>query len=101
MYYQEYSTGGVIPNASERVTAISTRRIYCPIVHELHPCMFKGVKVFVPSNAEEYLDAVFGTNWKTPIKNWTTADSKLDLVPVDMPAYVIGLEVARKIASST
>jgi len=99
MYYQEYSTGGLIPDASERVAAISARRIYCPIVNELHPCMFKGVQVLVPSNAEEYLDAVFGTNWKTPIKNWTTADSKLDLVPVEVPAYVIGLEVAHEVAS--
>ena len=31
---------------------------------------FKNMKVSVPSFSEDYLEYVYGANWKTPIKNY-------------------------------
>lgn len=96
MWYQEYSTGGYIPGLDDRVAALKCRRIYFPAVSALKKVAFKGLMVNIPENTEEYLTAVYGDNWRTPIKGWTTADSKLDMEVIESPAYVIGLNASRR-----
>ena len=31
---------------------------------------FSGLNVFIPINFEEYLEDIYGVNWRTPIKNY-------------------------------
>ena len=42
---------------------------------------FHGIKINVPSNSEQYLEYIYGSNWRTPIKKfnwWKTKNLKND-----------------------
>lgn len=93
MWYQEYSTGGVIPSPGDSVDVIETIRVYRPVVREIEKYFDASFVVPIPKNAVELLEVTYGESWQTPIPNWRADHADTKLAPrskVKTASHVIG-----------
>lgn len=52
-----------------------------PPIQGTVPVEKEGAFYFIPENTEEYLAAVYGENWRTPISGWTHYESPAVTIP--------------------
>lgn len=96
MWYQVYTTGGVIPSPNECTDAITTTRVYRPLVGELEKYSDGKLIVPIPKNAVELLEVTYGESWQKPVVNWSAnrvnyVDLKLaPRINIQTVSHVIG-----------
>ena len=89
-----FSTGGFYPKANERAVALSTTRSIFPQLGGVKAIDLFNMKIPIPDNPEEMLEAMYGENWRVPVLDW---QGSKELPNREHPAevtYVVGLSLA-------